>query len=743
MKGKLYFAAILFSLGFLPLKVGILLLVTVILWSLPFWMKHKIYLGGSISLFFFSTFLTATMGPPPSIESTYQGSFSIQSHPVTKEFYTEFEIELPNELKILARTEHPPDSLKLGASCQGELVIEPPQKATNPGQFDYANFLSSQGIHAITNEPIIMDCSGSSYFSKLYRIRDDVLTHLDMAFHPTTAMWIKAILLGERQGFDDETMESFQFWNISHLLAISGLHVAIILATCYGVLYYVFRTSRETAMNVMLAGIPFYILMAGSHPSVIRAGLMAALVIVMVKFRNRMPVIDILSLVYIAVLMINPYLMNQLSFQFSFIVTACLLLSNRIITQDGWVWMSLKISLISQLALLPLQFYYFYYTNVLSFLMNLLFVPYFTLFMIPVLLILFFVSFIDLSMARMIENIFIQVNEPMINALNGLEPFLFAQWLVGKPHLITIFLAYICLFGMMYWWNRSDLRKALIFGCLLISCFWIQQSIPYMDSTYRITMLDVGQGDSFVVELPYRSAVMMIDIGEEVNYSHLDQPNRNFNQVVQPFLWSKGIQQIDALVISHFDYDHAAGATTLIEHFDPEQTFIAARSDDEIINEYLGNVEPIQVKKQHQIKMGGAELNVLSPETPVMRGNENNHSLVVELQVDGHRTLFAGDLEAAGELRLLENGAIRDVDLLKVGHHGSSTSTSLPLLQQLNLNGKDAFISVGEDNSYGHPSIEVINRLEDQGNRIWRTDIHGAVEMKYTNGQSTFLPFKP
>ena len=147
----------------------------------------------------------------------------------------------------------------------------------------------------------------------------------------------------------------------------------------------------------------------------------------------------------------------------------------------------------------------------------------------------------------------------MMDALFGLEQYQIAKWIVGKPSILVIGIYYVIFLIMMAMWNRGKLRFAAVFAIALIGCWWMQQALPYMDNAYRITMLDVGQGDSFVIELPRRSGVLMVDAGEEVVYSHLDQSNRNTKNIIQPFLWSKGITQIDALLIRHFDYYHVAG----------------------------------------------------------------------------------------------------------------------------------------------------------------------------------------
>ncbi|MFB9973593.1 DNA internalization-related competence protein ComEC/Rec2 [Allobacillus sp. SKP2-8] len=747
MKGNIYLAAVIYTLGYLPFAVSLCLLGALLLTLLRFWFSHKWFLGVSLFLFILSIYLspqTTALSDENTLPEEYAGPTIIKSHPITKEFYTEFEVELSNQQMVLIRQQKvEKNAIKHGAVCLTEMSIEQVNQATNPGQFDYRSFLNHQGIHGIAYDATIEECVGSSFVSPLYEYRDRLLEQIDDVFSPNTSMWMKALLFGERSNFDDQLMESFQFWNLSHLLAISGLHVGLLLALSYAVLYFGFRISKESAMNILLVSIPVYIVLAGSQPSVIRAGLMAVLVILVTKLKMTVKLLDVLAIIYIISLVFDPYLFYQLSFQFSFLVTCSLILSKQIITTDGWLWTSIKISLISQLALLPLQFYHFYYTNVLSFLLNLLFVPYFTVFMLPVLITLLLLQLLHTPFAVLLEKLFIWINQPMMDALVGLEQFSIAQWIVGKPSILVIGIYYVIFLIMMAMWNRGKLRFTAVFAIALIGCWWMQQALPYMDNAYRITMLDVGQGDSFVIELPRRSGVLMVDAGEEVVYSHLDQSNRNTKNIIQPFLWSKGITQIDALLISHFDYDHVAGGKEIMDSFKPKGLFIAARQDLEPITRYFGDkYQPIHLMHGHRLQFGGGTIEVIAPKTNRSSGSENNHSLVFILEVDGHRTLFAGDLEESGERRILQRN-LPPIDLLKVAHHGSKTSTSEAFIREVGVDVKNALISVGEDNTFNHPSQVVIKRLEDHGIKVWRTDTHGAVEMIYKNGQSTFSPFTP
>ncbi|WP_054753048.1 ComEC/Rec2 family competence protein [Piscibacillus salipiscarius] len=277
-----------------------------------------------------------------------------------------------------------------GATCRitGHLTV--PEPATNSGQFDYQDYLAKQGISYVGYNVQILECEDRSWLSYLFRFRDVLKEQLNLHLSEETQSWVVALLFGDRNQLSDEVIDTFQYWGLSHLLAISGLHVGIILSICYLILNKLLHVTREQSNILLLLMIPIYIVLAGSQPPVMRAGMMAILIILFsLSKKIKMDSSDLISIVLIVLLIMDPYLMYQLSFQFSFAVTFALILSKRLLKNQSWIMLSLRISLISQLVILPLQFYYFYYTNVWSFLINLIYIPYFTLLVIPAVMVIF------------------------------------------------------------------------------------------------------------------------------------------------------------------------------------------------------------------------------------------------------------------------------------------------------------------------------------------------------------------
>ncbi|GAA0457375.1 DNA internalization-related competence protein ComEC/Rec2 [Alkalibacillus silvisoli] len=672
----------------------------------------------------------------------YEGEITVVSDLQKTSYYNQYVFELNNNKRIQARfTQEFP--LDYGAVCHFNGELTPPNGPSNPGQFDYPNFLEKQGMIALTNDPKISNCHSKSYLSYLYNLRTKLINYVEATYEEETVAWLKALLFGDRSELHDEVVEAFQFWNISHLLAISGLHVAFFIGFVYVVLHFIFRLPNEYIKWCLLVIIPIYIFVAGANPPVLRAGLMAVLILIFSMIQRRVDTTDVISVVLILILWFDPFLIYQLAFQFSFVVTLSLILSKHLLFQDHWILISLKVSIISQLAILPLQFDHFYFTNVLSFLANLIFVPYYTFFVIPVSLVLLIFIWFPPYFNQMVESAYLIVQEQVHSFVVKLdEPFI-AAWVVGDVHLITVVAFYFLFILMMRTWDLGKLKVAAICGCLAISVFFVEQFAPYFDQTFKMTVLDVGQAESLVVELPKREAVFVIDVGEQLSYPFGEEDHRNYHNVIKPYLWSNGISQVDALFISHFDYDHVASAQLLVNDFRPSYIFSHPYIEDQTYLDESSMEKFIPLYEGVSFNLSGAQFYVLAPEGTEQESSnsENELSNVFILEVEGYQALFTGDMYESAEHKLIEKFDLSGVEFLKVAHHGSETSTHEQFLKAIDPN--TAVISVGRNNRYNHPDSDVYERLISEGIEVFRTDENGAIIIKIRNGQSTISPFIP
>ena len=267
----------------------------------------------------------------------------------------------------------------------------------------------------------------------------------------------------------------------------------------------------------------------------------------------------------------------------------------------------------------------------------------------------------------------------------------------------------------------------------------------------EVTFLDVGQGDSIFIKLPYGKGTYLIDTGGnqifgKEQWQKKQRPYEVGRDRVVPFLKSKGISTLDKLIITHGDLDHAGGAMAIMNELNVKELVLpdtVKKSELETKLLQQASVKGINVRfvrKGDQWKSGEHTFKILSPIQDSLE-NGNNGSIVLYSEIGGLRWLFTGDLEEDGEKKMLKESGHFTIDVLKVGHHGSKTSTTDLFLE--GLSPKIAIISVGENNRFKHPNQEVLERLEKRQIKILRTDRSGAISYMFENKTGTFWVYRP
>ncbi|MET3682473.1 competence protein ComEC [Alkalibacillus flavidus] len=724
----------------MSLAFGVMGIVLYLFWAILY--KRLSLLIACLILFTLSLWHT----PSPQILSPikneiryHQSAHIISDRQIHKQSHS-YMVQLDNGSR--AQLFFPKDvalpNVKHGATCQLDATLTPPTTATNPGQFDYAHYLTTQGIVATSYHPMLYDCEGASILSYIHDYRHWLIEAINTHYQQETVAWLTALIFGDRALLQDEVIDTFQFWNLSHLLAISGLHVGLTLGLFYIMLQRVIRLPRELVKLLLLVVIPLYIVIAGANPPVIRAGMMASLFLVLSFLNKRLDATDVLSIVCLVVLWVNPFLMFQVGFQFSFAVTLALILSKRLLMRyDHWLWQSLIISIVSQLAILPIQLTHFYFTNVLSPLANLVMIPFYTVVIIPFSLLLLLFVWFPLSIVKPLETMYLTIQEWMIQMFYVVGQPDVAIWVTGVPHLVAIILFYAGLLIMMRSWEEGRLTFAGLTASATIIILIVNQMMPYWDRSSNITMLDVGQAEAIVVELPHREGVFIFDVGEEVSFQS-EVTDDNYQTIIKPFLWSKGIRHVDAVWLTHFDYDHVASAPHFINDFSPDFVFTHPFGEHA---DALDIENTFPLKAGDSIKWKDTQFSVLAPSKDFVFEEENERSLVVLIDHPDWSLLMTGDTTESVEEELIHRGVLTDVDILKVAHHGSQSSSSFDFLD---VTSPDvALISAGRNNPYNHPSPEVYERLVDEGIDVYRTDQNGAIMIEVKNGQRTVAPFLP
>src|SRR5699024_3257473 len=258
---------------------------------------------------------------------------------------------------------------------------------------------------------------------------------------------------------------------------------------------------------------------------------------------------------------------------------------------------------------------------------------------------------------------------------------------------------------------------------------------PYVSKTGMVTMLDIGQGDAFVIELPYRKGVFIVDAGATFDFDSFEPKDTVYKRVIRPYLMGRGINTIDAIFISHPHLDHHGSIRFILEEFNVHEMLISEyfEIDDKELQKWLQytNVQFTTTKFSTRINRNGQMFYVLSPQRDTHDKNDN--SLVLYAQIGKLNWLFTGDISKSVEEQIIKDFTNLEVDILKVAHHGSNTSTADKLLKE--TQPKVALIPVGRKNRYGHPAKEVIETLENGGIKIYRTDEDGAIQYKFRDEQ--------
>ncbi|MBT2574355.1 DNA internalization-related competence protein ComEC/Rec2 [Bacillus sp. ISL-51] len=642
--------------------------------------------------------------------------------------------------------------LEPGMSCTFTGSLEEPKHATVPGGFDYKEYLYRQHIHWLFSVSSIQNCTKSEKPSfKLLHIRKYFISVIRGHVPESSAGIAEALTVGERFLVEDDVLSAYQKLGIVHLMAISGMHVGLIAAGLFYVLIRIGIT-REKAGVLLLLFLPVYTVLTGAAPSVLRASLMLGFYVAGNLFKRRIHSSAAISLSYLLLLLFNPYLLWDIGFQLSFAVSAALILSSAILKNArGKLVQLATASFVAELTSLPFLLYYFQQISLVSFPMNMIVVPFYTLFVIPCSVIGFLVLLVSRSAGEFVFYWFDLVMvwaHRLITSAASIDSFTIV---VAKPSLLSLILLAISIFTIFAVIEKHGilrLRKSALFFCAVFVYIAIR---PYLSPEGEADMLDIGQGDSLFMSAPHQRGTIMIDTGGMLSYSdeawkEKRHPYSIGEKVLIPFLNGKGVKKLDALILTHADQDHIGEAGILIKKHRVKRLivpvgFVKKPKDNDILQMAKEeNISITEAERGDTITAGDLRFEVLSPEGPDAR-SKNDSSLVLWTFLGGVSWLLTGDLEMNGEQEVLDAFPSLKADILKAGHHGSKSSTGEAFLKQ--LKPKTALISAGKHNRYHHPNQEVLDRLKAYSVNVLRTDVSGTIQYRFKSGFGTFSVFPP
>lgn len=635
------------------------------------------------------------------------------------------------------------NQFQTGANCTLEGTLTIPEGARNPYQFDYQNYLSNQGLNYQLMLTSLENsiCDKHSYLEYIYSLRFTLLNKSIEKLQPTTAAWMQALVLGKDELIDQEIIELFQRWSLSHILAISGLHIGIIVGILYFVMVRLGITTKENAQTFIMIFLPLYAILAGGEPSVWRASLMVLFVILIQKSKFAYSYTDVISIIFLILILINKYIVFHIGFQFSFAVTFGLIISSNYLKQTKTnTERILQISFISQMIILPLQIHYFSIFQPASILLNLIVVPYFSLFVIPLMFSFFILLFFPSFILQFIENYFLFIHELVLKFIQLIDTYANTPLIIGDFSIYYACIYYFLFFYMMMNLEKKNVIKSFQYGFCLALLLIVLTLRPYFSPIGTVTMLDIGQGDAYIIELPYRKGVFIVDAGASLSFPDFLPTDKVYRQIIKPYLQGRGIHKIDTIFLSHRDADHTGSIEYLIEDTKVDEIIISEfheSTEEEIKLWKKKGIEVYTALYNEVVSRKGQLFHVLSPKQNKQSDNEN--SLVLYTELGGKRWIFTGDAGVEIERQILQDFPRLSVEVLKVGHHGSNTSTDQDFVK--GINAKYALISAGKDNRYGHPTTEVIETLESENVVIYRTDQEGAVQYFFKDNSGMFQSF--
>lgn len=584
---------------------------------------------------------------------------------------------------------------KLGDKVSIKGTLKEPSSNTNFNLYSYKKYLLSKRIF------LVLDAEKIELIEKnrnvLYEIKNKIHNRL------IGSAYLNAFILGDNSYIDDNVKKSYQINGISHLFAVSGMHVSFIVL----ILTFCLKKFKwyELTMVLMLL---FYAFFTNFLPSIMRSVIFFILCLLKNKFKLKISTFNLFLIMTIFFLFYNPYYIYNIGFIYSFTISGFLIYFSDKLKEKKYFKSLIKISLLSFLVSLPITIYNNFSINLLSPILNLFFVPFVSLIIFPLSFLIFLLPLFNgiyLFLIDVLEQISLFCSN--INYFN----FIFA-----RPSIYVILIYYIVIVLAL-----KNKKYFIILFLIII----IHYNICIFKKSLVVTMLDVNQGDCLLISYPHNQGNILIDTGGKL----FDNSNYISNNIIIPYVKSLGIKKIDYLILTHGDYDHIGEAINLVNSFKVDKVIFNCGEYNDLEKELIKVLNKKKIPYYSCIK----ELNINDNKLYFLNNNdyrnENDNSSVIYTELNKHKFLFMGDASIEIEKDLMEKYNLQNMDVLKVGHHGSKTSSSEEFID--NITPKYSIISVGKNNRYGHPNKEVLNNLQDS--KVYRTDQDGSIMFKINN----------
>lgn len=663
---------------------------------------------------------------------------------------------------------------------KGEFVE--PSEARNYGGFDYKEYLKSIKIHGTIKADsieILAKNSNNPIFTFANNINLKIKENINKLIPEKYSAIFTGLILGDTSKVEEEINDDFKIANISHVLAISGMHITYIVIGIELLLKRGIGKRKTRIITIII--LVMYMFITGFMPSVVRSSIMGIIMLISKLIHRKNDIWTSISLSLLILLIYNPFLILNVGLQLSYLGTIGIVCFNKnvynflrklkiqnkkiryrinrkfILFMDKIKEM-LSVTLSAQIVILPILLFNFNILGIYFFISNILV----SIIIGPIIIVGFvciLISFISIEIAKILS-IFMSVGIQILISISEISHLPFSKIYIPTPKVWQIVIYYICvivtnkiyisfnlkepdftsirirnlvaLLKFKFGQNRKKVLKVLI---VFVSLLFILNTIP---QKLKIHFVDVGQGDCTFITTPQNKTIL-IDGGGSMSEEY-----DVGESTLLPYILDRGYTKLDYVFISHFDQDHVGGILTILEELRVGQVYISKQEQEsENYQKFLKIVKDkkIQVKVLKQGDCLKIEKNlyidILWPiEEQIQENVLNNNAMVMKLRYGKFSMLFTGDIEAIAEEKILdfykEKGeSILKSDVLKVAHHGSKTSTTQSFFEQ--VNPKICLIGVGKNNMFGHPTAEVLERIN--GTKIYRTDENGEIILEvWCNG---------
>ena len=599
------------------------------------------------------------------------------------------------------------ENIGIGKTITVNGTLNEPINNTIPNTFNYKKYLYNNKIYYLFD---VHSYSIKNDNNLLEKAKDYLIKR---AYNSKNSEYLLVLVLGDKALISSDEYNTYQNNGTSHLLAVSGSHITVILL----VLSFFLKKIKEVPKLIIISLILLFFAFVTNNASAVNRAIYFFIINRINKLGNlKLSNIQVLFITAFILLLLDPFTIYDLGFIYSFCISLGIMYYSDKLNGNLLV-ATLKVSIIAFLFSLPISSYINYEVNLSSILINLIFVPWISYIVFPISIITFIFP---------IFNPILSILLSITNVLNNIGEFISIFINVPKMPLVVAIILFILL--LLAKNNKKYLYVILIIlGLIKLS--------PLINSSYEVYFLDINQGDSAIIITPHKRDVVMIDTGGKITYEVEDwkKSNKSYNlsDNTIKFLKSKGITTIDYLITTHGDYDHIGNAKYIVENFKVEKVIFNCGEFNELETDLIKVLDEKKIPYYSCIKELNIDNNKLYFLQTKEYDNENDNSNVIYTELSGYNFMFMGDASSTTEKEIIDKYNLPDIDILKVGHHGSRTSSSIEFINE--INPEYSIISVGKNNRYGHPNKEVLDALEES--KIYRTDQNGSIMFKINNNK--------